>query len=158
MLVQETELLAKSLKLEGLVDQRLHLGWHLNDGLCLHLNVDVNVDGAEERLNVLNSLAQLRESDATERVDGEDASEDGVCFLRDRQQLEEGSMVVDIAAETLVLADGLLPRVARANHVGEDNTESPDVGSTGAVRARSGVEALCDDDDDDDEVQPMEVE
>ena len=101
--------------------------------------------GAEERVEAEDGEAELLEREARERVEEEDVAQDLVDALGDRERVEQEVRVLDVLHEARVRERRLLPGVAPADHVDQDDAERPDVAECGVVwpEARQVADALC---------------
>lgn len=93
--------------------------------------------GHDERLDAHDLAAKLGERDADGRVESEDALEDSVRVLRNREDRAEEVGVAEVGAEGLVGRASLLPRVASACEVDENDAERPDVVVGSRVRSET---------------------
>jgi hypothetical protein len=91
-----------------------------------------------EGLDGENLAAEVGKGNASEGVESEDALEDAVGVVGDGEDGTEEVGVAEVGAESLVGGAGLLPGVAAASEVDEDDAERPDI----VVRGGVGVEAL----------------
>lgn len=92
----------------------------------------------DEGLDAEDLATEFLERDAHGRVESEDALEDAVGVVGDGEDRAKEVGVAEVGAEGLVGGAGLLPRVATAGEVDEDDAERPDV----VVRGGVGGEAL----------------
>lgn len=76
---------------------------------------------------------QVSKRYARPRVGVEDATEDGIEFVGEREDGAEEGGIVEVGEVGFILQTGPLPWVAPAGQVDEDDTEGPDVVGEGGV-------------------------
>lgn len=125
--------------------RRVHIDGNL-DGHLLGAGVGGLLLGRNREARARkDALLQLRQSNALVRVDGEDAGQDVVQLVRQRQNGLEEARVAGIGAVRRVLDGGLLPRVTAAGQVDQDDAEAPDIVGRAVVVGALGVlsQAFC---------------